>query len=626
MMQAIRGKAGSIVIKVLFGMLIVSFALWGVYTRSEHADSPDTVIATVGDRSIRMEDVRRELQPVMERLRTQFGGSVDQQQLKQLGIVDSVLNQMIDRALLDQEARRLGLEVSDDVIRNTIYENPAFRGPDGRFDRQLFAQVLTMNRLSEDQLVARLRHDIPRADLVQAVTAGAAASRPVADVLYRYRNEKRVADIVPFPAAAITDIGQPSDEQLTKFYEANPDLFRAPEYRGFTLAGLSPNDLPAAAAIPEEKLRAEYEQRKEEFETPEQRQIQQILAPTEEKAKEAEASVTAGKDWKEVAMSISGQDPDTIDLGLLNRKEIPHELGDVAFELPLDTPSAPIKTPLGWHILRVVKIEPAAAQTFEQAKPAIEAELKLQDAADRVAKIANDADDALGGGAPIAEVAQKFNLKLTTVAAVDENGNGPDGKPVTLPFAAAEILKTAFNTSQGDTSRIIDTQDAAIYALKVDKVVPQQPRPLAEIKDKAVAAWQAEQKQEKAKKEAEALAAAVKPDLPLDKAAGDKGQTLLAAVPLSRRAQQGQPVPPAVVAKLFAAKPGDVVSANDQAGAYVAQLKEIQAPETVPDEAAATLLQQLSGEIKRDVAGEFTTALRRRFPVEIKRAELDRLF
>ena len=109
-------------------------------------------------------------------------------------------------------------------------------------------------------------------------------------------------------------------------------------------------------------------------------------------------------------------------------------------------------------------------------------------------------------------------------------------------------------------------------------------------------------------------------------AAGEKGLTLLAAVPLSRRPQQGQPVPPAVVAKLFAAKPGAIVTASDASGGYVAQLKEIQAPEEVPDAAAAALQQQLAGEIKRDLAGEFTSALRRRFPVEIKQAELDRLF
>jgi len=95
MMQAIRGKAGSIVIKIMFGMLIVSFALWGIYTRTEHSSSPETVIATVGERSIRMDEVQRELQPIMERLRVQFGGSVDPQQLKQLGVVDSVLESLL---------------------------------------------------------------------------------------------------------------------------------------------------------------------------------------------------------------------------------------------------------------------------------------------------------------------------------------------------------------------------------------------------------------------------------------------------------------------------------------------------------------------------------------------------
>ena len=85
------------------------------------------------------------------------------------------------------------------MVRNTIYENPAFRGPDGKFDRRLFAQVLMMNRLSEDQLVARMREEIPRNELLQAVTSGIEPPRPLVEALYRYRNEKRIADIVSHP-------------------------------------------------------------------------------------------------------------------------------------------------------------------------------------------------------------------------------------------------------------------------------------------------------------------------------------------------------------------------------------------------------------------------------------------
>src|SRR5947209_12710408 len=158
MMQAIRTRAGSIIVKILFGLLIVSFGFWGIYTRSDYfsGHNPDTVVATVGDQNIRAEDVQRALEPALQRLRQQFGTSIDMQQVKQLGIVDSLLGQLIDRSLLDQEAARLGLEASDDIVRSAIYDNPAFRTPDGQFDRQRYAQALTLLRMSEDQLVAQL--------------------------------------------------------------------------------------------------------------------------------------------------------------------------------------------------------------------------------------------------------------------------------------------------------------------------------------------------------------------------------------------------------------------------------------------------------------------------------------
>jgi peptidyl-prolyl cis-trans isomerase D len=626
MLQAIRTRAGSIIVKALFALLILSFGFWGIYTRSPYFESrsPDTVIATVGDQSIRAEQLQQALEPALQRLRAQLGGNIDEKQAKQLGIIDTLLGQLIDKSLLDQETARLGLDISDSEIRAVIYENPAFRSPDGRFDRQLFEQALAANRLTENQLVERLRRDIPRSDLLQAITAGARVPPPEVEALYRYRNEKRIADIVALPAAAVKDVGPPSDGDLQKFYDAYKDQFRAPEYRALTIASLAPSDVMPKGEIPEAKLREAYDQRKDELGKPEEREIQQILAPSEEKAKEAEAAVKAGKDWNEIAKGM-GQDPDTVDLGLLSRKEIPHELGDIAFQLPLNQPSQPVKSPLGWHILRVVKIEAGKTQSFEEAKPKLENALKMQEAVGRLDKIGNQADDALAGGANLAEVAKKFGLKLTTVAAIDEGGKDADGKPVTLPVAPPEILKTAFATEKGDTSRITDTENGALFAVRVDNITPPAVRPLATVKDKATALWQAEQKRQQAEKQAKALAAAVTPDTPLAKAAGDKGMTALAAVSLGRN-QPAKNVPPSLQGKLFAAKPGAIVTASDAAGSYVAQLKQIEIPKTVPPEAEKALAQELAGEARVDVAGEFTEGLRRRFPVEIKRDALDRMF
>jgi len=349
MLQAIRSKAGSFVVKLLFVLLILTFGIWGIgdifRTRSS-----DTAVATVGDHSIRADELQTALRRALEQLSARFGSAIDLQQAKQLGLVDETLNQLIDRSLIDQEAARLQLDVSDDLIRNVITGNPSFKGSDGQFDRGLFNALLAANRLSEDQYVALLRHDIPRNDLLHAVTAGVSVPQPMVDLLYQYQNEKRIANIVSLPSSGAGDVGQPSETELKSFYDAHQDLFRAPEYRGFTLASLNPDDLAKDIEIPESKLKEEYNQRQDELQIPERREVEQILAPSEEKAKEAEAALAAGKDWREVATTITGQNPDTIDLGLLKREEMPSALGDVAFELPLSKPSEPVKTPLGWHL------------------------------------------------------------------------------------------------------------------------------------------------------------------------------------------------------------------------------------------------------------------------------------
>ena len=162
-----------------------------------------------------------------------------------------MLNALIDRSLLDQEAARLRLEVSDDVIRNVITGDPSFSRRQRPIRSGRCSPHSAENHLTEDQYVALLRREIPRDDILLAATTGVAAPPAMVDLLYRYRNEKRVADIVTLPNAGAGDVGQPSEAELTAFYDGHKDLFRAPEYRGFTLASLSPVGLmPRASRSP----------------------------------------------------------------------------------------------------------------------------------------------------------------------------------------------------------------------------------------------------------------------------------------------------------------------------------------------------------------------------------------
>jgi peptidyl-prolyl cis-trans isomerase D len=627
MLQAIRSKAGSLVVKGLFGILILTFGVWGIGDIFRDR-APDTVVATVDGTTIGADALESALRPALERMQMQTGSPIDFRQARKLGVLDDVLGQLVDASLNEAEAARLQLVASDEVLRGAIEQNPNFRGPNGVFDRTAFNAVLAANHLTEDQYVAQLRSAIPRTDLLRAVTGGAAVPPALVDRLYRYRAEERVADIVSLPAAGAGDVGQPSEVELTAFYDAHKDMFRAPEYRALMIESLSPSELATRIAVPEAKLEEQYAERQADFVTPERRDIEQILASSEAKAKAVQAALAAGKDWREVATTIAGQNPDTIDLGLMTRAELPKELADPAFALPLNKPSAPIESTLGWHILRIVRIEPPATETFAQAKAKLAAKVAHDEAVDRIYKVADQLDDALAGGASIEEAGKKFGLTKTVVAAIDENGRGPDGKEPSLPIARAEAAKLAFATDEGQISRVTETNDNALYVLRTDKVIPPSIRPLAAVKPAAIAAWQAEKRAAAVAKEAAALAQSVTPGTRLVTAANAKGLKVATSPPLLRSGSTGAPMPPALVAKLFETKPGGVVTATDATGAYVAQLDTIEVPDKSPTAKAAKaeLAQELNAEMQFDLGAEFTSGLRQHFPVEIHQKVLDQMF
>ena len=629
MLQAIRSRAGGIVVKVLFVLLILSFGFWGLYTRSpffQNEKSPDAVVATVGDRDIRADELQAALQPTLERLRAQFGGTLEPAQIKQLGILDAVLDQQIQRSLLDQEVARLRLDLSDDVVSATIKSNPAFVGPDGKFSYDRFNQLLALSHMTEAGFEARLRQELPRGDMLQALTAGVRIPAQVIDAIYRQRAETRVADVVAVPLAAAGTIGAPSDDDISKFYDAHQDMFKASEYRGFTLASLSAEDVAGDVKITDEQLKAAYDEHKEDLAIPEQRQIEQILAPTEEKAKAAAAALAAGQDFKQVATTIAGQDPQTIDLGLVKASDLPKPIADAAFDLPLDKPSEPVKDSFGWHILLVTKIEPGKTPSFDEAKKQLTEELTQEAEVVQLETVGHQVEDALGGGATIADVAAKYHLKTVAIAAADASGRDPAGKPIELSLPAQFVLKAVFDTGENETSRVNALEEGVIFVVHVDKVVPSRAKPLADVKDQVVVAWTAEQKQQAVKTEAEALAAAIAGGTPIAKAASDKGLTVTTTQPLGRRPAQGSAIPPSLVAKLFGAKVGEAVVVSDANGAFVAQLTAINLPDSTPAGAASGLQTELGNAARYDLVSELTEALKKRFPVTIHRDVLEKQF
>ena len=627
MLQAIRSRASSLVVKILFSLLIVSFAIWGIGDIFRNRGAEETV-ATVGGRKIDAQALNRAVQQDAERWRQALrGATLDSAQLKQLGIVDSALQRLIDDQLSDLEIKHLGLEVSDQAIDTMLRSNKAFQNAQGQFDPQLYLQFVSAQHMTPQQFKASLHGDIAREHLDQALVDGVSPPPELVDTLYRSRAEKRTAEAVILPATAAPDPGAPSDAELKAYYDKHQDDFRVPELRSFSLGVLSLDEVAAGIKVPEDKLREEYQNRLAEFQAPEERHFEQILLPDEAKAKEAAAQLAQGKDFAQVAKDVAGAAPDTLDLGFFKRDDLPKPLGDAAFALKQGESTPPIHDALGWHILRLVEIKPAATQPFDAVKDKLTQEIARDEAGDQLGKLYDKVQDAIAGGASFAEVTQRFGLKVTKLQDVDANGKTGEGKPVELPASSADILKTAFSTDAGQMSQLNDLGENGYYVLQVDKVTPASVKPFDQVKPQLTELWQQERRDAALEALANDMVQQVKAGKKLAAVAAEHKLTPFTSEQLSRSG--GDPkVPATVVAGLFGAKPGEAVLGKGNDGYVVAVVKDVIAADPAKDAKGVAQFSDrlVAPGLKNDMLQEFDRALRQRYSVSIDEAAVSRAF
>jgi peptidyl-prolyl cis-trans isomerase D len=625
MLQIIRSKASSFVVKILFGLLIVTFGLWGIGDIFRNR-GVSTDVATVGDLSISIDELNKTAQRDIERLRTTFGGSLDAQQIKDLGVVDQALQRLITQDLVALEIRRMRLDIGDQAVRDAIVGNSAFRNQAGAFDRNVYNAVLQANGLSDPQFEALQRSDLLRAQLMSALVGGMTPPKELVNALYRARAERRVADIATLPPSAAGTIPAPGEAALDTYYRAHQDSFKAPERRDFEVAMLRLEDIAKTIPVSEDDLAKEFKQRQEQFRTPEERQVQQMLLPDEATAKAAAAALVQGKSFATVARDVAKMtDPGALDLGWVKRDDLPKELADAAFAVKDGEVTQPVKSSFGWHILRVQAIKPAKAQSFADAKAKLTHMIALDRASDRMADIANHIDDAMAGGARFEDVVRKFELKAVTATGIDAQGKDPTGKALDLPSNADAVLKTAFATDSGKTSILSEMGEDGYYIVKVDAVMPAAVRPLADVRDQAVKLWQDEARQKALEKLAQDIVREVEAGKSLKDVAAAHHLALTTTAPMQRDSND-KSVAPTLLAEIFDAKKGAVVSASYADSVYVAQVDSIEPADPSKDASAVNALtQQLGAVMQADVVSEYEQALRRTFPVEIDKSNLDRM-
>ena len=602
-------KRGNTIIWILVGMLILGLGGFGATNFGGSVRS----LGTVGEREIDLRDYARMLNREIAALSAQIGQPVSFAQAQAFGIDRSVQARLLASAALENEADKIGLSVGDAAVRDRILEIPAFEGLDGSFDRDAYALTLRQEGLSENEFEAKLRDEVSRTLLQGAVLGGTVAPDTFVDQVAAWLHETRSFALAELVAADLPDpVPAPTEDQIKAFYDANPEAFTAPETRQITYVWLSPEMLAGEVALDEAALRAAYDERIDEYVTPEQRLVERLVYPDEATAAEAKARYDAGEATFEDLAAERGLSLADIDLGEQSKADL-GAAGEAVFALEEPGVVGPIASDLGPALYAMNGILDAREVTFEEARDDLAAEASADRARRLVADRSDGIEDLLASGATLEEVADETGMELGQIAFTAETDEGIAAYPA---FREAAMAATA-----EDFPALAALDDGGVFALRLDRIDPPALRPLEEVRDAAAEGTRQAETRDRLLALAETLKTRIEEGVALE-------STGVVATRYEGFARDGfiADAPGQVVEEVFALAPGGAAVVDADGRVFVAALGAIVPADMAGEDVARTraaLSAQIGQSMAEDMFQYFTQAVQNEAGVTLDHGALN---
>ncbi len=631
MLDALRASSqtwvGRTIMAVVMGLLIIAFGFWGIADifRGFGANK----LARVGSVEITTEAYRDAYQNELLRLQQKERRAITADEAHQMGLDRQVLWRLISDAVLEQEARRLGLAMSDQDLAKRVVADDAFKGPNGQFDRQSFEERLREAGLTESRFVAEQRANYLRGEMISALDSGFSAPKAMLELINRYYNETRSIDYFVLPKSAAGSIPSPSDAELKAYYDARRDTYRTPEYRKISVLVVTPKSLAEQLIKDHPISDADVVKRYDEVKTqrytqPEHRQIEQIVFPDQASATAAAAKLASGESF-DALVAERKLTPKDIDLGMVTKADLVDKaVADAAFGLPSGGVSKPVQTQFGWAILHVARIIPPIVEPLIAVKGAIIEELALARAGSEINQLHDEIEDQRANGKSVAEAARSVGLEAHSIDAVDAHGRDESGKPVADLDDPEALVKAAFASDVGVDNEPIGTPDGGTIWFDVLNVEPARAQSFAEVKQQVDEAWTQDETAKRLSAKGADLVKKLNAGETLAAVAASQGNLGIKHVAGIKRSEP-QDLPQAVLTQVFDRKVGAAGSVAAEDGNRVL-FKVVDAkvpPLDVNRPDFRNIVDQMKTALDEDMVAQYVGQLQGEIGVQINQPALD---
>lgn len=506
MITKLRSVSNSFIMRVFLAVVLLAVALSVGITNFFIIDPAKRPVAHVGDVTIPADQFYMELNKKKEILKEHYGRLITDQEALGLGFAHRTVAELITRELFRQEAHRLGILASDEMVSKYIHSSPLFLDYQGKFDTHKFREYLSMNRLTERKFLEEVRDQLSRGLLVEAVSDSLSSiPRSYLDPLLVHAYTPRDLEIVSISIPSMQKPANASEDELKAFYDKHLDFFKVPETKSFQALVFDSLEVSQTINLSEDDLKSAYNQQdNKQLET---RFVRFIAAPTRDVAMKAKAEFDSGARYEDVFTRYMHQPAEQAPpANGFTLKTLVPEISSEVFALPrAKMASEPVQFRGMFIVAYVTEIQKEKTLSFEEQRFGIQKRLVTDLTREKMYDFTQKAEKMLASGTKLAEVADILKkegvpgVALKFVGPVTQDGKNIDGQ---LSPEADEldpaVLSIAFDTPLYNYSdpKALPTNDYVIVEVTEQKAPYQ--RAFEEAKVLVEKFWVFEKQREKA--------------------------------------------------------------------------------------------------------------------------------
>lgn len=615
-------------VKIFLGAVLVAISAAMVLTLAPiggmggTTESPDAV-ATVGGQNITLLDVRQRFdqQTRGQQIPSMMQGFYMQQ----------ILQEMVFDKVLDLEAQRLGMQVTDEEMTQRLKQilPSAFVGGAWVGSERYAQEVQLRTGMSVPQFEDALRTNMLEEKFQRLVTDGITVSPQELEERYRWENEKVQLAYVQVKPSDLESSIKPSDAELAAYFKTNEAKYQVPERRSAKYALLDLTKLKQQTKISDADIQTYYQAHLNDYKVDNRVHVEHILFKTlgktdaevaliKQTAQKVDQEAKHGGKFEDLAKTYSEDDNSKAkggDIGWIVSGQTVPAFEQVAFSLPKGAISDVVQTPYGFDIIKVLDKEMAHTKPLTEVRDSIVNLLTQQ----KVTQEENDISDKMAAAVrqssrqPIGPIAKSLNLDLGETPLVSVTD------PVGDLGNASALEEALFSLHEGELSQPIAI-DRGYVILQVDKIVPSHQGTLAEVKDRVLADFRKEKSLELAQQKAQDLAKLVKGGEAIDKAGKSLGLSAKSTDPISRGSEVADLGPMKNFEAAFNMNVGQSSDPIFSGGSWVVFQVKAKQPVNPADFAKAkdSIEQQILQDKQSSAFDAFRTALEDRYAKEGK--------